>query len=615
MPTVRIGLNTSDDAGGGCVDTQLDQATATTNYGSDTFLKIEKWGGGGHIHALVGFPDLSSIPSGATITSATLTLTRIDGSADGQTHTLTVTRLLRNWVEAQATWNVWATASNWTTGGAADDGSDHENDLSATISVTDSAGACTSGDLSAIVQGWLDSDFANYGFRLERTDGADDTEWREFASSEGTDGSRPYLTVDYTEGASLDQEGARFGVDDASESAHTWKAAQDTGVTHPLATNLLLRALIDAAGDPASAAYSLRAQKNGSGGYVDVPVGATVVVPATYFGGASGGTNPTTGTTVTIPASLPTTCILCLHFTSRDHTSGTGQPTVTDNNSGAAWTQKDFSTDRKAQFWWKRYEANLSSKTITIAGAVGSCSARLVVIEDVYDTGDPFTGLLGETNASGNETHAAISPTYPGSAVVFAVHNYANDNAVSSVSAATTGAPGQSTGHLSTGGSDCATHVAVWNNHPASTTGAFTWAQTNGTTYSRAYAVRPLEVPNEVYVAPSANITGGGEATTPRLTPPGAKTTSDATTGRRWDDENGSDAIDIAADFYVELEWCLQAQAPAVNTDYFDFRVYAGAAALDSYGVTPRWTIGASGPGRLPAPVQVRQSVQRSAVH
>lgn len=430
-----------------------------------------------------------------------------------------------------------------------------------------------------------------------------------------SDASAGMSAAAYREGvaATRDQEGARFGADDGNEAAHTWLAAQDASVTHPLGTNLLLRALVDATDDPASTAYTLRAQKNGSGGYVAVPVGSTVVSAGTYFGGASGGTNPTTGTTITIPASLPTTCVLCLHFTSRDHTSGTGQPTVTDNNSGAAWTQQDFSTDRKAQFWWKRYEANLSSKTITIAGAVGSCTARLVVLENVYATGDPFTNLLGETNASGNETHAAITPTYPGSAVVFAVHNYANDNAVTSVSAATTGAPGQSTGHLSTGGSDCGTHVAVWNNHPASTTGAFTWAQTNGTTYSRAYAVRPLETPNELYVAPSANITAGGEATTARLTAPSGKTTSDFTTGRRWDDENGSDSLDIAADFYTEVEWCLRAQAPAVNTDYWDFRVYAGADPLDTYGVTPRWTLGDA--VRLPARLRLHQAVQRAAVH
>ena len=62
-----------------------------------------------------------------------------------------------------------------------------------------------------------------------------------------------------------------------------------------------------------------------------------------------------------------------------------------------------------------------------------------------------------------------------------------------------------------------------------------------------------------------------------------------------WDDENGTDSIDITVDDYTELEWCLQAQSPAANGDYFDFRVYAGAAALDSYTVTPRWTLGSGG--------------------
>lgn len=212
---------------------------------------------------------------------------------------------------------------------------------------------------------------------------------------------------------------------------------------------------------------------------------------ASQFGAASGGTNPTTSTTVTIPASLPTTCVLLLHFTSRDHTSGTAQPTVSDNNSGASWTQKRSTTDRKAQLWWKRYESGLSGKTITISGAVGSLSARLVVVQDAYETGDPIEDITEETNASGNETHAAITPSHAGAAMIVAVYNYANDNSVSSLSAANFGAADHTGEHLSTGGNDSACAVGVWDNNPASSSGSLTWAQTNGTTYSFAYSVRP----------------------------------------------------------------------------------------------------------------------------
>ena len=48
-----------------------------------------------------------------------------------------------------------------------------------------------------------------------------------------------------------------------------------------------------------------------------------------------------------------------------------------------------------------------------------------------------------------------------------------------------------------------------------------------------------------VYIAPSANITSGGEATTAQLTAPAGKTTADFSVGRMWDDENGTDSVDI----------------------------------------------------------------------
>lgn len=48
-----------------------------------------------------------------------------------------------------------------------------------------------------------------------------------------------------------------------------------------------------------------------------------------------------------------------------------------------------------------------------------------------------------------------------------------------------------------------------------------------------------------IYIAPSDNITAGGEATTAQLTAPEGKTTADFAVGRMWDDENGMDEVVI----------------------------------------------------------------------
>ena len=97
----------------------------------------------------------------------------------------------------------------------------------------------------------------------------------------------------------------------------------------------------------------------------------------------------------------------------------------------------------------------------------------------------------------------------------------------------------------------------------------------------------------------SANVASGGEATTALLSAPSGKTTGDFTTGRRWDDENGTDAIDIASDEYTELEWWIEATAEATASATYQFRVVWDDTALDTYTVTPQWTIGTATPPPL----------------
>lgn len=92
----------------------------------------------------------------------------------------------------------------------------------------------------------------------------------------------------------------------------------------------------------------------------------------------------------------------------------------------------------------------------------------------------------------------------------------------------------------------------------------------------------------------SANIASGGEDTTTYgMTAPAGKTGANFTTGRRWDNENGSDALTIAADNWTKVAWSIApVSGVVVDAEVYEFRVIADGAALDAYTVTPQWTIG-----------------------
>src|SRR5919199_6316186 len=84
------------------IDTQISEKAATTNYGGGTSISVggdEPSGSGKDIYALLRF-DLSSIPAGSTIESATLKLNITNPSVN----TYQAYALTRAWVENQATW-------------------------------------------------------------------------------------------------------------------------------------------------------------------------------------------------------------------------------------------------------------------------------------------------------------------------------------------------------------------------------------------------------------------------------------------------------------------------------------------------------------------------------
>lgn len=411
--------------------------------------------------------------------------------------------------------------------------------------------------------------------------------------------------------ATREQEGARFRNDDGSETTATWAASQDSNHTAALSTNLRLRALVNATGDPATGAYTLRYQKNGSGGYVAVPVGATV--PEAYgtvtFQSIGTGANGSTTVAPTYPASIASGDYLVCVVTSGATNSET--PTTP---SGWTLLATGASTDGT-------YGIDTGPRRVTAFGKIadGTESGTLTVS---ITNGGTCRGTIsrftkagsGSWNVEAQGGNDSTSGT--GVSIAFASMNWNTGDAVLVATGQRVDSATQSAQSLTATGvtfgtrtNRAATAVTTGNDHrhtvdtfaaissTSDVDAAPTWAYTASAAASAGGVIVRLReytapVTNEVYVATSANITAGGEATTAQLTAPSGKSTSDFVTGRMWDDENGTDSIDITTDDYTELEWCLQAQSPATNGDYFDFRVYAGAAALDTYTVTPRWTLG-----------------------
>lgn len=106
-------LTLQPDATAG-VDTWLAQSLPTTNLGTNALFLI---GGDGAnaSRALIKF-DLSSLPSNAVISSATLSIyATVDEATTAST--IRVYRQIRAWTEAGATWNTYDGSTSWQTAG------------------------------------------------------------------------------------------------------------------------------------------------------------------------------------------------------------------------------------------------------------------------------------------------------------------------------------------------------------------------------------------------------------------------------------------------------------------------------------------------------------------
>lgn len=205
-------LNLQPDATAG-KDTTLEQAQGGIyNYGTTPNMWTghrTTWGG---IQRIVIQFDLSSIPTSATVTSATLSLylnTNINGDVNGIT--VDAYRFRRAWLEGTkdasmysdgANWNTYDSINNWGAPGATDSATDIDATAigSTTLAVSATTGQFYDWSLTpSAVQGWVDGSFTNNGLLLKGE--VESENMKAFSSSDNTTASQhPKMSVDYTFG-------------------------------------------------------------------------------------------------------------------------------------------------------------------------------------------------------------------------------------------------------------------------------------------------------------------------------------------------------------------------------------------------------------------------------
>jgi Glycosyl hydrolase family 71 len=177
------------------VDTKISERAPTTTYGSATTLSVdgdEPSNRGTDEYALLRW-DLSPIPAGSKVDSASVTLNVTNPSKD----TYLVYALERSWSEQTATWQLSATGSPWEVPGAKGS-NDKEAQVAGSV-VAPKVGKQSFALSAAVVEGWIDDPTTNNGIIIAdpmNRNGFD------FSSSESAAAAdRPQIRVTYTTGA------------------------------------------------------------------------------------------------------------------------------------------------------------------------------------------------------------------------------------------------------------------------------------------------------------------------------------------------------------------------------------------------------------------------------
>jgi fibronectin type 3 domain-containing protein len=158
----------------------------TTNYGGATTMVVQTRNGARNRRAFVQF-DLSGIPAGATINSATLELYATAGGTD---RTLDVDQITATWAEASVNWSTQPTFNATPV---------------ASVAMGTATGAWKIWNIQSLVQSWVGGT-ANYGVLVkDSVESFSNTAiaWTFATRENATTANRPILRVNYTPSGSV----------------------------------------------------------------------------------------------------------------------------------------------------------------------------------------------------------------------------------------------------------------------------------------------------------------------------------------------------------------------------------------------------------------------------
>jgi hypothetical protein len=393
------------------------------------------------------------------------------------------------------------------------------------------------------------------------------------------------------------QNSYRFRNDDGSESAASWVAAEGAAVTLPLNTNVRLRAQVDTTGTPSASQYQLEYKKSGGSYAKALAAQPTPTMPAaTQLTAGSSTSNTTSYATASVTLTAGRTYVLGVVHSG---TAPLADPTGVQTTGGAVtFTKLDgigFDTAASSAHKlsvWKVQAGSTVTATVTITtGTATGCAWSLMEC----DTN--AAGTFGTPAKQAFDTSTTATAT-PGTLTNTAGLQLAfGASALNSTSDTAGGTSWASVGTGNTYATPSTALETAQNTGGTATQVTFSGAG-SGNRAAVAFEVKavvPASVP--ILLAASANIAASAAtATTAQLTAPSGKTTSNFTAASISDDTNPLPGVTVAAGNYTEAEWCLQAVSPAVNGDVYLFQVTRAGTALDTYSVTPQWTVGTAAP-------------------